>query len=46
MFKNWKTTLSGVSAILVGVTLIVKGDYGSGATSIVTGFGLLFAKDY
>ena len=46
MLKNWKTTLSGVSAILAGFTLIIKGDVGTGATSIITGFGLLFAKDF
>lgn len=46
MFKNWKTSLAGVSAILAGVTLIIKGDIGPGATSIISGFGLLFAKDF
>lgn len=45
MLKNWKTTIFGISAILGGIATIIKGDIGNGATAIVTGFGLLFAKD-
>ena len=43
---NWKTTLFGVSAILGGAALIVKGNPAEGVTSILSGFGLLFAKDH
>jgi hypothetical protein len=45
MLKNWKTTIFGISAILGGITTIIKGDIGGGATAILSGFGLLFAKD-
>ena len=43
---NWKTTLFGVSAILGGAAMIVKGNPSEGVMSIITGFGLLFAKDH
>ena len=44
---NWKTTLSGFSAIVGGVTLIiVKGNMMDGVTAIITGVGLIFAKDF
>jgi hypothetical protein len=46
MKKNFKTTLFGITAILGGVTTIIKGDLTGGVTAIFTGFGLLFAKDY
>lgn len=43
--KNWKTTLSGLAALLTGATLIVAGDYTTGVASVVSGIGLIFAKD-
>jgi hypothetical protein len=46
MKKNWKTTIFGISTIFGGIATIIKGDIGSGATAIISGFGLLFAKDY
>ena len=45
MFKNWKTSLSGFSALLGGVALIVKGDIVGGVTAILSGIGLVAAKD-
>lgn len=43
---SWKTTLFGISAILGGVTMILKGDVATGATAILSGVGLIFSKDY
>lgn len=45
MFKNWKTTLSGLGAIVSGIALIVKGDIAGGVTAVITGIGLVAAKD-
>lgn len=45
MFKNWKTTLAGAAAIVAGISLVVNGQMEAGVASIVTGIGLLFAKD-
>lgn len=45
MFKNWKTTLAGLGAIISGVALIVKGNIAEGVTGIITGIGLISAKD-
>lgn len=44
--KNWKTTLAGATSILTGIVQIIKGDIATGATAIVTGVGLIFAKDH
>lgn len=46
MFKNWKTTLSGLGAVITGVATIVKGDVVTGVSVIITGLGLVSAKDY
>lgn len=46
MFKNWKTSLSGLAALLGGVALIVKGDIAGGVTGILSGLGLIAAKDH
>ena len=45
-FKNWKTSLFGITGILTGVAMIVKGDLVGGVTTILTGFGLVAAKDH
>ena len=46
-FKNWKTTIAGVFAIISGVASCVeKKNCGPEEISaIITGAGLLFAKD-
>jgi hypothetical protein len=46
MFKNWKTSIAGFGAILTGVATIVKGDIVEGVTAIISGVGLIGAKDY
>jgi len=43
---SWKTTLFGLTSLLTGVTLIIKGQMLEGITSIATGLGLTFAKDH
>ena len=44
--KNWKTSFFGVSAIISGVALFLKGDSSAALASIASGIGLLFAKDH
>lgn len=44
--KNWKTTLFGLSAILSGVAMIVKGQPAEGIAAILSGIGLTTAKDF
>ena len=46
MFKNWKTSLAGLGAVITGIATIVKGDIVAGITAIITGVGLAGAKDY
>lgn len=48
MFKKGsiKTTLSGLAGILTGVVTILKGDFATGITAIITGAGLVLAKDH
>ena len=46
MFKNWKTTLAGFGAIITGVATVLKGDIAGGVTAVITGVGLIGAKDY
>jgi len=45
MFKNWKTSLFGIGALITGIAQVVKGDIPGGITAILGGFGLLHAKD-
>jgi len=45
MFKNWKTTLAGLGALVSGIALIVKGDIAGGVTAVLSGIGLVAAKD-
>lgn len=46
MFKNWKTTLSGLVAVATGVKIILtSADFATGISVIASGIGLLFAKD-
>jgi hypothetical protein len=46
MFKNWKTSIAGIGAILTGVATFITGDVVGGVTAIITGVGLIGAKDY
>jgi len=46
MFKNWKTSLAGLGAIVTGIATVLKGDIVGGVTAVITGFGLIGAKDY
>jgi hypothetical protein len=46
MFKNWKTSGSGIGAIVCGIGCIIKGDLTTGISAIITGVGLLMAKDH
>ena len=46
MIKNWKTSLFGLSAILGGLATFFKGDVATAVTAIISGIGLLFAKDF
>jgi hypothetical protein len=45
MFKNWKTSLFGLGSIITGLATIFKGDPVAGVTAIITGLGLVAAKD-
>jgi hypothetical protein len=45
MFKNWKTSLFGLGAVITGVAQIFKGDIAGGVTAILSGIGLFAAKD-
>lgn len=43
---NWKTTSSGIAAILAGAALILKGNITEGIASIIAGIGLMSARDH
>jgi hypothetical protein len=45
MFKNWKTSLFGLGAVITGVATVLKGDVPTGITAILSGLGLFAAKD-
>ena len=46
IFKNWKTTFFGLSAVLSGAALIIKGHISEGVTAILAGLGLAVSKDH
>ena len=46
MFKNWKTSLAGLGAIITGIATALKGDIVGGVSAVITGVGLVGAKDY
>jgi len=46
IIKNWKTTGTGIVAIIGGIIQIVAKDTKGGIVSIVGGLGLIFAKDH
>lgn len=43
---NWKTCVFGIAALTGGIASILKGNAVEGITAILTGFGLLAAKDH
>lgn len=45
ILRNWKTSLFGISTIISGVALIVKGSVDEGVTAVLAGIAGLFAKD-
>jgi hypothetical protein len=45
MFKNWKTSLFGLGAVITGVATLLKGDLHTGIAAILSGIGLFAAKD-
>ena len=46
IFSNWKTTFFGITTILSGVALIMKGNAGEGIAVILGGLGLTVARDH
>jgi len=46
MFKSWKTTLSGLAAVITGVVAVASGDTLTGLTAIIAGVGLIVGKDF
>ena len=46
MRRNWKTSFFGISTLISGIATIIKGDIQTGITLIITGGGLIFAKDH
>jgi len=42
---NWKTTGAGITAIIGGILQIVGHNTQAGIVSIISGVGLIFAKD-
>lgn len=46
MFRSWKTTFSGIAAVITGVVAIASGETFTGVTAIITGVGLMFGKDF
>lgn len=43
---NWKTSFFGITSILGGVAAIMKGNTIEGITVILSGLGLIAAKDH
>jgi hypothetical protein len=46
MKKNWKTSLLGIGSIITGVAQFVTGNQAEAIGLIMSGIGLLFAKDH
>jgi hypothetical protein len=44
--RNWKTTFFGITTVLSGIALIIKGQTIEGLTAITAGLGLGAAKDF
>lgn len=46
MKKNWKTSLLGLGSIITGVAQFITGNQAEAIGLIMSGIGLLFAKDH
>ena len=46
IFKNWKSTFFGITTVLSGAALILKGQPAEGIAIILSGLGLTVAKDH
>ena len=46
MKKNWKTSLLGIGTIVSGIAQFVAGNQAEAVGLIMSGIGLLFAKDH
>lgn len=46
IFKNWKTTFFGLTTVLSGVALIIKGQPAEGIATVLAGLGLTVARDH
>lgn len=44
--KNWKTTFLGISTVIGGVAMIVKGQTVEGVTMVLAGITGIFSKDH
>lgn len=43
--KNWKTLFAGIAAVIGGVNECINNNFSVGVPMIITGIGLIFAKD-
>ena len=43
--ENWKTNLTGIGSLFIGIAAIAKGNINEGIGMIVTAIGLFSAKD-
>ena len=46
MKKNWKTSLLGIGTIVTGVAQFLTGNQAEAIGLIMSGIGLLFARDH
>lgn len=46
IISNWKTSLSGLGSVILGIASIASGHMNEGIGAIVTGLGLILAKDH
>lgn len=44
--RNWITTLFGAGSVLTGIGMFLKGNINDAVTAVLTGIGLIFAKDF
>jgi len=46
MKKNWKTSLLGIGTIVTGIAQFLTGNQAEAIGLLMSGIGLLFAKDH